>query len=78
MDNRIRNKIFSTFNVSHFKKGYYCEKLTFWQLKDKLNELYPDRQILFRVDHIVLVGNNGKLKVLYLDSHNAHKCAKLH
>ena len=42
------------FNVTKFKKYFYCSNISYFQLMDLLNEEYPGCKLYFRVDHIVV------------------------
>ena len=71
----IFNRISEEFNVSTFKKRYYCDKIPLEELKMKFFAYHGhDSQIFVRVDHIVLRASN-ELWVYLLTSHSSGRCA---
>ena len=71
----IFNRISEEFNVSTFKKRYYCDKIPLEQLNLKFLAYHGhDSQIFVRADHIVVRVSN-ELWVYLLTSHSSGRCA---
>ena len=69
------NRISEEFNVSTFKKRYYCDKILLEQLKTKFFAYHGhDSQIFVWADHIVVRASN-ELRVYLLTSHSLGRCA---
>ena len=71
----IYERIHSQFNVTEFKKYFYCLNITYFQLMDLLSEWYQGCKLYFRVDHIVVKQEGQCLQLFLLCSHLSGKCA---
>ena len=74
----IRARIQREFNVAVGYRKYYCEKLSYEALRNKLQEIHPSCPILFRTDHIVVKQANGDILIYFLVSHSSGLCANIH
>ena len=72
---KVYKRIHREFNVSKFKKYFYCSNRSYFQLMDLLNEQYPGCKLYFRVDHIVVKQEGQCLRIFLLCSHSSEKCA---
>ena len=72
---KVYERIHREFNVTRFKKYFYCSNIRFFQLMDLLNEWYPGCKLYFRVDHIVVKQEGQCLQLFLLCSHSLGRCA---
>ena len=72
----IYKRIHREFNVTKFKKYYYCSQNSYFQLIDKFREKFGcSAKIMVRTDHIVVKGEEGILLLFLLCAHSSGKCA---
>ena len=50
---KVYQRILHDFNITKFKKYFYCLNISYFQLTDLLSAQYPGCKLYFRVDHIV-------------------------
>ena len=72
---KVYERIHREFNVTKFKKCFYCSNVSYFQLMDLLNEQYPGCRLYFRVDHVVVKQEGQCLRLFLLCSHLLGKCA---
>ena len=73
----IYEQVSQEFQITDFKKYYYCFGINYFSLTAKLKEKYgKDSKLYFWVDHVVAKQSNGKLIVFLLTLHDSGRCAE--
>ena len=68
----IYERISQEFQITEFKKYYYCFGINYFSLTTKLKEKYgEDTKLYFCTDHVMVKQSNGEFVVFLLTSHGS-------
>ena len=73
----IYERVSQEFQITEFKKYYYCFGINYFSLTAKLKEKYgEDSKFYFWTDHVVVKQSNGESVVFLLTSHGSGRCTE--
>ena len=65
------------FQITEFKKYYYCFGINYFSLTAKLKEKFgEDSKLYFQTDHVMVKQSSGEFVVFLLTSHGSGRCAE--
>ena len=81
MDSAQRQAIYKLisqeFQITEFKKYYYCFGIDYFSLTTKLKEKYgEDSKLYFQTDHVMVKHSSGEFVVFLLTSHGSGRCTE--
>ena len=76
-DRQFTKQISQEFQITEFKKYYYCFGINYFSLTAKLKEKYgEDSKLYFQTDHVVVKQSSGEFVVFLLTSHGSGRCTE--
>ena len=73
----IYKQISQEFQITEFKKYYYCFGINYFSLTTKLKEKYSeDSKLYFWTDHVVVKQSSGEFVVFLLTLHGSGRCVE--